>query len=230
MAKATEKQCEHWICKKKRNRYLEGKNIMNILPKDFYFVVVDDHMVEICPGVCLAVGEPFYRAIHGLIPPRVAYCYVEEFALLSKGIRRVPFNLVNRIPNIKGCQPLMLPHSLELAPGIRLIQGVQLPRNIVLPLNIMVIQTNLSLKDSTKMIQLPKGMNLINMSPLYQNPKISHKPSLFLLESLFVHSTKFDINNRNSILSRFDIRIVEPFTLFLAQVHSVRFILNTTLS
>ena len=135
------------------------------LPLGFRLVRVKDGELELCPGVRLATTIKLSPGQE--VPRGVAYCYVKKDAPFLKGIKQVPYHLVDRLPEIRGCVPLLLPPNLLVASGIRLVLGAMLAPGIELPTNVYVVYIS---DFPTRIVKLPKGMKEISLSPTLKTP------------------------------------------------------------
>jgi hypothetical protein len=165
-------------------------------------VKVKDGEVELCPGVRLATGV---RLPLGKDLPRgVTYCYVKKDAPLLKGIKQIPYNLVDRVPEIRGSTPLLLPPSLQLSNGINLVLGTKLPPGIELPSNVMIVHA----PDFASGVKLPRGMKEVNLSGILKTPDNFRLPSMSTTRS------------RGSTGGPTEVDDASGYSLILAQVHT----------
>lgn len=128
----------------------------------FQLVRVNDGQLELCPGVYLASYTRLTVEERALLPRGIAYCFREQDAAYTKGLRRVP-RYVLGVPRIPNCEAVLVPRVFSLTEEVSLIMDISLETFTELPPDIYVIQA------PTNCV-LPDGLSVVTLSSLKEIP------------------------------------------------------------
>jgi hypothetical protein len=138
---------------------------------------VNDGQLELCPGVFLASFTRLTVEERVTLPRGIAYCFREQDAAYTKGLRRVPRYVVG-VPRIPGCEAVLIPGVFNLNEEVSLIMDISLEMFTELPPDVYVIQAPAN-------AVLPDGLSVVTLSSLQEIPSSIEIPAG--LERVQVH-------------------------------------------